>query len=56
MRVKLRPDRNINNLTIISESIVYNMWEPQRLTILWASTTCYRDIVYLGTYYNFVTP
>jgi hypothetical protein len=19
------------------------MWEPQRLTILWASTTCYRD-------------
>jgi hypothetical protein len=25
------------------EPIVYKMWEPRRLTALWASTACYRD-------------
>jgi hypothetical protein len=27
----------------ISEPIVQKMWDPQRLTALWASTACYRD-------------
>jgi hypothetical protein len=27
--------RKADNLTAICESIVYKMWEPQRLTILW---------------------
>jgi hypothetical protein len=31
------------NLTPICELIVYKMWEPQRLTTIWASTVCYRD-------------
>jgi hypothetical protein len=32
-----------DNLTAICEQIVYRMWEPPRLTTLWASTACYRD-------------
>jgi hypothetical protein len=32
-----------DNLTAICEPTVYIMWEPQRLTTLWASTACYRD-------------
>jgi hypothetical protein len=31
-----------DNLTAICEPIVQKMWEPQRLTTLWASTACYR--------------
>jgi hypothetical protein len=31
------------NLTAICELTVYKMWEPRRLTTLWASTACYRD-------------
>jgi hypothetical protein len=31
------------NLTTICELIVYKMFEPQRLTTLWASIACYRD-------------
>jgi hypothetical protein len=30
-------------LTAICEPIVWKMWEPQRLTTLWASTACYKD-------------
>jgi hypothetical protein len=37
------PARKADNLTAICEPIVYKMWEPQRLTTLRASTTCYRD-------------
>jgi hypothetical protein len=37
------PVRKADNLTAISEPIVYKMWKPLRLTTLWASTTCYRD-------------
>jgi hypothetical protein len=37
------PARKADNLTAIFEPIVYKMWEPQRLTTLWASTACYRD-------------
>jgi hypothetical protein len=32
------------DLTAICELIVHKMWEPRRLTTLWASTACYRDI------------
>jgi hypothetical protein len=32
-----------DNVTAISEPIVWKMWELQRLTTLWASTACYRD-------------
>jgi hypothetical protein len=32
-----------DNLTAICESTVYKMWEPRRLTTLWASTAYYRD-------------
>jgi hypothetical protein len=41
--VKERQPRMADNLTVICEPIVYKMWEPQRLTALWASTACYRD-------------
>jgi hypothetical protein len=40
---KGRPACKANNLTAICEPIVYKMWEPRRLTILWVSTACYRD-------------
>jgi hypothetical protein len=30
-------------LTAISELTVYKMWEPRRLTNLWAYTACNRD-------------
>jgi hypothetical protein len=39
---KGRPARKAD-LTAICEPIVYEMWEPRRLTTLWASTACYRD-------------
>jgi hypothetical protein len=29
--------------TVICEPNVYKMWEPRRLTTLWAFTACYRD-------------
>jgi hypothetical protein len=32
-------------LTADCEPIVYKIWEPRRLTILWVSTVCYRDSV-----------
>jgi hypothetical protein len=37
------PARKADNLTAICEPIVEKMWEPRRLTTLWASTACYRD-------------
>jgi hypothetical protein len=37
------PGRKADNLTAICEPIVKIMWEPRRLTTLWASTACYRD-------------
>jgi hypothetical protein len=40
---KGRSARKADNLTAICESIVCKMLEPRRLTILWASTACYRD-------------
>jgi hypothetical protein len=41
--VKGRPARKADNLTAICVPIVYKMWEPRRLTTLWASTASYRD-------------
>jgi hypothetical protein len=38
-----RPARKADNLTAICEPINYKMWEPRRLTTLWASTACYKD-------------
>jgi hypothetical protein len=40
---KGRPARKADNLTQFCEPTVLKMWEPHRLTTLWASTTCYRD-------------
>jgi hypothetical protein len=40
---KARPARRADNLTAIYEPIVLIMWEPRRLTTLWALTACYRD-------------
>jgi hypothetical protein len=40
---KGRPARKTDNLTAICKSIVQKVWEPQRLTTLWAFTGCYRD-------------
>jgi hypothetical protein len=40
---KGRPARKADNLTANSESIVWKMWEPRRLTSLWAPTACYRN-------------
>jgi hypothetical protein len=37
------PAHNADNLTAICELIVWKMWEPRRLTILWASTAFYWD-------------
>jgi hypothetical protein len=30
-------------LTALCDTVVWKMWKPRRLTILWASTACYRD-------------
>jgi hypothetical protein len=37
------PARRTDNLTAISDLIVYKMWERRRLTTLWGFTACYRD-------------
>jgi hypothetical protein len=47
---KGRPARKANNPTATCEPNVYKMWEPRRLTTLWASTVCYRDIFTLYLY------
>jgi hypothetical protein len=31
------------DLTAICDPTVLKMWEPRRLTILWALTACYKD-------------
>jgi hypothetical protein len=40
---KGRPALMADNLTAICEPIVSKMWEPRRLTTLWASTACYKE-------------
>jgi hypothetical protein len=44
---KGRAARKANNLTAICEPIVTKVWEPRRLTPLWASTDCYGDSLFL---------
>jgi hypothetical protein len=41
--VKRRPAHKADSLTAICEPIVWKMWEPRRLTTLWAFTAWYRD-------------
>jgi hypothetical protein len=40
---KGRSTHMTDNLTAICEPTVYRVWEPRRLTTLWASSACYRD-------------
>jgi hypothetical protein len=40
---KGRPERKADNLTAICERNLQKIWEPRRLTLLWAFTACYRD-------------
>jgi hypothetical protein len=40
---KERSAREANNLTTICEPIVKKMWDPRRLSTVWASTARYRD-------------
>jgi hypothetical protein len=40
---KGRPAREAGSLTATCEPIILKIWEPRRLTTLWASTACYRD-------------
>jgi hypothetical protein len=35
--------RKAGDLTAICEPIVYKMWEPRRLTTIWASKACHRN-------------
>jgi hypothetical protein len=44
---KGKPAHKDGNSTATSEQTVYKIWEPLRLTTLWASTACYRDRVTL---------
>jgi hypothetical protein len=40
---KGRPACKADNLTANCKPIFYKMWEPRRLTTLWAFTACYRN-------------
>jgi hypothetical protein len=40
---KERPALRADNHTAICEPSVYQMWQPRRLTTVWASTAYYRD-------------
>jgi hypothetical protein len=54
---KERPARKADNLTAIFEPNVYKMWEPRRVTTLWAFTTCYRDsFTFISQMYNLEKP
>jgi hypothetical protein len=45
--------RKTENLNAICELIVYKMWEPRRLTTLWASAVCYMDsVTFFFTFYS----
>jgi hypothetical protein len=41
-RGKARPAREADNFTAIREPIVWKMWEPRRLTILWVSMAYFK--------------
>jgi hypothetical protein len=42
---KARPARKADNFIAICEPIVWIMWDPRRLTLLWVSMACYRNRV-----------
>jgi hypothetical protein len=43
---KKRPARKADSFSAIYEPTVWKMWEPRRLTTLWASTACYMNIYF----------
>jgi hypothetical protein len=45
------PARKADNLTAICEPTVQEMWDPQHLTTLWASTASY-FFTYYGKLYS----
>jgi hypothetical protein len=40
---RVKGSRRLGLTTAICGQIVWKMWEPQPLTILWTSRACYRD-------------
>jgi hypothetical protein len=50
---KSRPARKTDSLTANREPIVYKMWDPRRLTSLWASMACYKDRIAVENYENY---
>jgi hypothetical protein len=44
------PAHKADNLTAICETVAWKMWEPRRLTTLWASTALYRDSLAFFSY------
>jgi hypothetical protein len=46
---KDRPAREADNLTAICEPTIKKIWEPRRLTYLWASTACHSDSFVFST-------
>jgi hypothetical protein len=53
--VKGRLAHKADNLTAICELIVWKIWEPQRLTTLWASMADYRDSFTFFFHHNTTT-
>jgi hypothetical protein len=43
MSTRNLPEAKADNLTAMCEPIFQKMWEPRRLTTLWASKACYRN-------------
>jgi hypothetical protein len=43
MGCKGRLARKADNLTAVCEPIIWNIWEPRRLSTLSASTACYGE-------------
>jgi hypothetical protein len=41
------------DLTANCESTIWKMWEPRRLTTLWASMACYRDSFTFFMHFSF---
>jgi hypothetical protein len=42
--------------TAICEPTVYKIWEPRRLTTLWASMDCYRNVFSFILFYSYYLP
>jgi hypothetical protein len=46
LRGKGRPALKADKFTAISEPPLYKMWEPRRLTTIWASGACYTGMAF----------